>query len=110
MKFLIAILGLIVWSTAPASAQTPCFVTENGLSFQQWYQICGMQVAQICSALPAQFQGSACIQSVAQRQYQTYVLSQQASVACAVPGQRTCINGYVATCNGTQFMTSAQHC
>jgi hypothetical protein len=78
------------------------------LSFQQWYQICAQQVAQTCSVLP--MQPAACIQSVAAAEYQTYLNSQNASMACAAPGQAACINGYVATCNGTLFITSARRC
>jgi hypothetical protein len=104
------IIGLTITSAAPAAAQAPCLVTERGLSFQQWLQICGPQVAQTCSMLP--MQGPACMQSVAQAEYQTYVRSQYVSMACQPyqAGQRQCINGYVATCNGSMFITSAQQC
>ena len=113
MKNLLAamasIIGLTISFVAPA-AQAPCLVTERGLSFQQWYQICAPQVAQTCTMVP--MQGPACIQAVAQAEYQTYVQSQYVSMACQPyqAGMRQCINGWVATCNGTEFMTSAQRC
>jgi hypothetical protein len=105
-----SIIALTISLAAPAAAQAPCFVTERGLSFQQWYQICAPQVAQTCRVVP--MQGPACIQSVAQAEYQTYVQSQYVSMACQPyqAGVRQCINGYVATCNGSMFMTSAQQC
>ena len=57
-------------------------------------------------------QGPACIQMVAQSEYQTYVQSQYNAMACQQyqAGSRQCINGYVATCNGSMFITSAQQC
>ena len=105
------ISGLLVSTPKPAAAQgSPCFVAQRGLSFQQWYQICAQQVAQTCAAVP--MQASACIQAVSQGEYQTYVQSQYASMACQQyqAGMRQCINGYVATCNGSMFITSAQQC
>jgi hypothetical protein len=108
MRILLATLGLIACFTATASAQGPCLVTQPGLSFEQWYQICAAQVAQMCQMVP--MPGAACVQSSAQAEYQTYVQSQFVSMARSVPGHSACINGYVATCNGTLFMTSAQHC
>jgi hypothetical protein len=108
MKIMFVAVALILSLTASASAQEACLVGQRGLSFQQWYQICAQQVAQTCSVLPMQL--AACIQSVAAAEYQTYVNSQSASMACQVPGQVACINGYVATCNGTLFITSARRC
>lgn len=105
------IASFLVSTPKPAEAQgAPCFVTQRGLSFQQWYQICAQQVAQTCTMVPVQ--GPACIQMVAQSEYQTYVQSQYTSVACQQyqAGQQQCMGGYVATCNGSMFITSAQHC
>ncbi len=105
------IAGLLVSAPKPAVAQgSPCFVAQRGLSFEQWYQICAAQVAQTCTVVP--MQGPACIQAVAQSEYQTYVQSQYVSMACQPyqAGQRQCINGWVATCNGSMFITSAQQC
>jgi hypothetical protein len=105
-----SIVVLTVLLAAPAAAQGICFVAEPGLTLQQWYQICQAQVAQTCSVLP--MQGPACIQSVAQAEYRSYQQQQNLSMACQPyqAGLRQCINGYVATCNGSMFMTSAQQC
>jgi hypothetical protein len=108
MKIALATVALTLWFATTASAQEACLVGQRGLSFQQWYQICAQQVAQTCSVLP--MQPAACAQSVAAAEYQTYRSSQNVSMACQVPGQAACINGYVATCNGTLFITSARRC
>ena len=101
--------GLMLSFAAPAAAQVgPCLVSQRGLDFNQWYQICGGQVAQLCSFLPMQPQ--TCAPSVAQAEYQTYSQSQYVSMACSVPGEMRCINGWRATCNGSLFMTSANRC
>jgi hypothetical protein len=104
----VSITGLILSLAAPAAAQTPCLVAQRGLNFQQWYQICAAQVAQTCRMLP--MQPAACLETVAQSEYQTYVQSQSASMACSVPDLRQCINGWLATCNGQLFITNAQRC
>jgi hypothetical protein len=112
MRNLLAALALIAGInallTAPAAAQAPCLVATRGLSFQQWYRLCARQVAQTCTMVP--MSGPACIQEVAQAEYQTYLQSQSVSMACSVPGMRQCINGWLATCNGTLFITSARRC
>jgi len=103
--------GLLLSAAKPAAAQgSPCLVAQRGLSFEQWYQICAQQVARTCTMVPVQ--GPACIQMVAQSEYQTYVQSQYNAMACQQyqAGSRQCINGYVATCNGSMFITSAQQC
>ena len=110
MKILIATIASLAWFAIAASAQE-CLITTPNLSYQQWYQYCASQINQMCSAPPLQDTPN-CAAMIGQAEYQTYVASQHVMPPCGpqMAGQQTCINGYVATCNGTQWMTSAQHC
>ena len=104
---IIATIFILVMTAIPASAQ--CSVGQPGLSYAQWWSICGGVVMQMCNAVPGGTAGGNC-QAIATSMYQTYWASQYARPSSCNPGNRMCINGWVSECSGGQWMTTGYQC
>ena len=93
--------------TVHASA---CVVAEPNLTFEQWHRYCAAEIDQTCSNPPFKIFPD-CSDSIARAMYRTYADS-QSFPPCGQnnPGEAMCINGYVSTCNGAQWMTGSLRC
>ena len=107
MRILLTIIALTVLTTVPASA---CIVAIPDLTFEQWFPFCAAEIEQTCSGPVSQLVPN-CRETMAKGMYATYVQSQY-HPPCGQQnaGASMCINGYVATCNGTIWVTSGQIC
>jgi hypothetical protein len=122
MRISLAMIGFLVWLTLPASAQGQCFPGPGPdgrpLSFQQWYGVCRAQVGQVCETMSGIMGGAAqpgqcqAIMNSYYQQYVSSVISVGGQPQCSQfnAGQMACINGWLATCNGTLWQRSANTC
>jgi hypothetical protein len=118
MRISLATIGFVVWLTLRASAQGACTPGPgpdgNPLSYEQWYSICGAQITQMCNTMRNISPYADC-NAIANSQYQTYVISVRANGGqppCSQynNGAQACINGWVATCDGTMWRRSSNQC